>query len=144
MSDAEAEEYVENGKIIRTLYSVTAILMWLRVLYFFRIFRSTGYYIRMLVEVIKDIKYFIFIFALTITAFAHAWFIFLKNGSEGSDLTSFSLSLGYVYRLALGDFSTDEFGDYYIEISWVFFVLSTLLLQIVLINLLISIVSDTF
>lgn len=89
---------------IRTLYSFAAIIMWLRLLYFFRIFRDTGYYIRMLVEVIKDIKYFIFIFALTIVAFAHAWFVFLKNGEE-TELENFAAALGYVYNLALGEFS---------------------------------------
>ncbi len=78
--------------------------MWLRLLYFFRIFRNTGYYIRMLVEVIKDIKYFIFIFALTIVAFAHAWYVFLKNGEE-SELENFAVAIGYVYNLALGEFS---------------------------------------
>lgn len=99
----------------------------------------------MLVEVIKDIKYFIFIFALTIVSFAHAWFVFLKNGSDNTGINTFSLALAQVYRLALGDFNIiSEFGDYKIEISWTFFVLSSLMLQIVLINLLISIVSDTF
>lgn len=49
-----------------------------------------------------------------------------------------------MYKIALGDFDTDLFGDYYFQISWLFFVLATFLLQIVLINLLISIVADTF
>jgi len=38
--------------VVRTLYAFTAIIMWIRFLYFFRIFRTTGYYIRMLVNVI--------------------------------------------------------------------------------------------
>jgi len=49
-----------------------------------------------------------------------------------------------VYFLSFSNFDTNVFGDYYPEISWVFFVLATLMLQIVLINLLISIVADTF
>ena len=49
-----------------------------------------------------------------------------------------------MYKIALGDFDTDIFGDYHPGISWLFFVLATFLLQIVLINLLISIVADTF
>ena len=39
---------------IRTLYAFTALAMWLRFLYFFRIVRSTGYYIRMIIMVIVD------------------------------------------------------------------------------------------
>lgn len=62
--------------------------MWIRVLYFFRVFRTTGYYIRMLVQVIIDIRYFIFVFVLTILAFAHAWFVFLKNKADGAVFSS--------------------------------------------------------
>jgi hypothetical protein len=45
-------DYEKYSKIARTLYSFAAIIMWIRFLYFFRIFRNTGYYIRMLVNVI--------------------------------------------------------------------------------------------
>ncbi len=44
--------YEIYSKVARTLYSFAAIIMWIRFLYFFRIFRNTGYYIRMLVNVI--------------------------------------------------------------------------------------------
>jgi hypothetical protein len=121
--------------------------MWTRFLYYFRIFKTTGYYIRMLVQVILDIRHFIFVFVLTIISFAHAWFIFLKNTDDdlgGSALPSVKSAIAYVYLIALGDFDTEVFGDYFTAISWLFFVLATFFLQIVLINLLISIVADTF
>ena len=57
-------DYETYAKVVRTLYAFSAIIMWIRFLYFFRIFRTTGYYIRMLVNVIQDIRYFIFIFVL--------------------------------------------------------------------------------
>jgi hypothetical protein len=60
---------------IRNLYSITALAMWLRFLYFFRVFKSTGYYIRMVVEVIKDMGQFFFIFGITVFAFAQSNFI---------------------------------------------------------------------
>lgn len=53
-------------------------------------------------------------------------------------------AIQYVYFISFSNFDTSVFGDYYIQISWVFFILATLILQIVLINLLISIVADTF
>lgn len=129
---------------MRTIYSFASVFMWIRFLYFFRIFRNTGYYIKMLVQVVFDIRYFIFIFVLTIFAFAHAWYVFLKNNDEGPVFISVFEALAYVYKIALGDFDTDIYGSYYYQVSWFFFVLATFLLQIVLINLLISIVADTF
>ncbi len=132
------------SKLVRTLYSFAAIIMWIRFLYFFRIFRNTGYYIRMLVTVIQDIKYFIFVFVLTIFAMSHAYFIFLKNNSKTNGFDRVTDSIAYVYKIALGDYDTDIYGEYYHEIAWFFFVVATFFLQIVLINLLISIVADTF
>jgi hypothetical protein len=137
-------DYETYAKVVRTLYAFSAIIMWIRFLYFFRIFRTTGYYIRMLVNVIQDIRYFIFIFVLTILAFAHAYYVFLKNNSKGPVFESVTEAVAYVYKIALGDFDTDIYGDYFHQISWFFFVLATFFLQIVLINLLISIVADTF
>ena len=40
--------------LIRSLYAFTSFFVWLRFLYFFRVFKSTGYYIKMIIEVIKD------------------------------------------------------------------------------------------
>jgi hypothetical protein len=65
----------DSDKLVRGLYSITALAMWLRFLYFFRVFKSTGYYIRMVVEVIKDMGQFFFIFGITVFAFAQANFI---------------------------------------------------------------------
>ena len=138
------QNYLPLAQVVRTLYSFAVIIMWIRFLYFFRIFRSTGYYIRMLIQVIRDIKYFIFIYVLTIVAFAHAWFVYFKNSSQGSSLPRVTDALIYVYMIAFSNYNTGEFGDYYIQISWLFFVFCTFFLQIVLVNLLISIVADTF
>ena len=51
------------------LQSVISLIIWLKLLYFLRIFKSTGYYIRTIIEVIMDIKYFLLMLLLTIVAF---------------------------------------------------------------------------
>lgn len=136
-------EYIEQS--VRTIYSFAVIVMWIRFLYYFRIFRQTGYYIRMLVQVVIDIRYFIFIFVLTIFAFAHAFFVLQKNSSQvDPNFLNVSSSIAYVYLLSMAQLNTSVFGDYHPGISWLFLVLANFLLQIVLLNLLISIVADTF
>jgi len=65
------------------MYSFCALLIWLRMLYFFRIFRNTGYYIRMIIEVFLDMANFILIFVVFIGAFASATLILGRNNSEG-------------------------------------------------------------
>ena len=46
--------------------------MWLRLLYYFRIQKGTGYYIRMIEEVIYGMRYFFFIFLVSVLAFSQA------------------------------------------------------------------------
>jgi len=146
----EADEEESNGvrldKAVRTLYSVITLLMWIRFVYFFRIFRSTGYYVRMLSEVSKDVKHFLFLFGVTIVAFAHAYYLLLYNDSEGPILEDMKAALAFTYGIPFGEYAEFEYfeTDYQSWIAWVYFVLITIVLAIVLLNLLISIVGDTF
>jgi Ion transport protein len=113
----DTKKYESLSKVVRTLYSFAAIIIWVRFLYFFRIFRTTGYYIRMLMNVAADLRYFVFIFVLTIFAMAHAYFIFLKNGQNMGDdnvgFTHVTDALAYVYNIPLGNLDTSNYGTYY-------------------------------
>lgn len=44
----------------------------------------------------------------------------------------------------LGDFDPDNFGESYVLMVWIFFLMATLFLIIIMLNLLIAIISDTF
>lgn len=48
------------------------LLVWIKLLYFLRLFKETGYLIRIIVQVIKDMKYFLLLLLLTIIAFGQA------------------------------------------------------------------------
>jgi hypothetical protein len=74
-----------NYRTIRTLYSFTAIAMWLRFLYFFRIYKATNFYIKMIYEVVIDMGQFFFILLITMVAFAHTYFILFQNHNAISD-----------------------------------------------------------
>ena len=53
--------------------SITTLFMWIKVLYFMRIFRHTGYLIRMLIEVLSDMSTFLLVLLITLTAFGDAF-----------------------------------------------------------------------
>jgi hypothetical protein len=57
---------------IHTMNAITALAMWLKFLYFLRIFKSTGYLIRMIVDVIADMQVFLLVLLLVIIAFSDA------------------------------------------------------------------------
>jgi len=142
------EEDQENARTLiknaRIMYSFCAVLIWMRVLYFFRILRGTGYYIRMIVEVLRDMSNFMLIFCVVIGAFANAFFLICKNDSGGPILEKFGESILYTYNIPIGNAGDEIFPDYYVEVAAFFFVLASFLMNILLLNLLISIISDTF
>lgn len=65
--------------------STTTFLVWFKFFYFLRIFGSTGYYIRMIVDVIKDMVAFLLILLIAIVAFADTFLaLSMSNGPESS------------------------------------------------------------
>lgn len=125
---------------------VMGLLIWIKVLYFMRIFESTGYLIRIIIQVCIDMRHFLFILLLTLVAFGEAiapisLYSGIQNGDEG--FTGYMGAVGYVYRIVLGDFSVNDFAaaNFYMSII---FILCTVLNSIIMMNLLIAIISESF
>jgi hypothetical protein len=74
-----------------------------------RIFKETGYFIRMITYVVYDMRYFLLILFIAILAFGDA---FLSLSSANTDdenkfVSNFLDSTVYTYKLILGEFNTD-------------------------------------
>jgi hypothetical protein len=59
----------------RTILSITTFFMWFKFLYFLRIFKNTGYLIRMIIEVCYDMRHFFLVLLITVIAFGHSFYI---------------------------------------------------------------------
>ena len=57
---------------------------------------------------------------------------------------SFTDSIIFAYRMALGDFDTSKLGDVHKWIAIIFFIMATMFLTIIMLNLLIAVISDTY
>ena len=81
---------------------VNSLLIWLKLLYFLRIFESTGYLIRMIIQVCVDMRYFLLILLLSLIAFGEG----VQSISDQTTLgfTGYLGGVGYNYRMVLGDF----------------------------------------
>lgn len=87
-------------------------------------------------------RYFLFILLLTLIAFGEA----IQAISDDTTLgfTGYLGGVGYAYRMVLGDFSVDDFetsATFYLSIL---FILSTMLNSVIMMNLLIAIISESF
>ena len=139
-------------EIEKSIQAIITFFMWFKFLYFLRIFKNTGYLIRMIIEVCKDMMVFFIVLSVTIAAFGDA-FLRISMANEdtqdesGNDLrftTSFVDSVIFTYRMVLGDFDTGAFGNVATGVVMLFWFLCTVFNMIVMLNLLIAIISDSY
>ena len=96
-------------------------------------FDGTRSMVRLLTEVVNDMQVFFII--LTYSTLAFAFIFYIKDGA-----LTFLEYLTVSYRLDLADFNTDGFTAF----DWVIFFFSTTIGPLVMMNLLISIMGNTF
>lgn len=57
------------------LNSVSIFCLWINLLNFLRLFRNTGYLIQLIIQVIKDMKFFVRIVCVTLISFSCAFYV---------------------------------------------------------------------
>jgi len=91
---------------------LACFLLWIKLFYYMRLFKPTSSFIRMILEMFKDIRIFILIFFIAILAFANFYFI-IDLGNEEKILGDWDSSYGgaivYTYMQALGELGSDGF-----------------------------------
>ncbi|CDW71088.1 wd-40 repeat protein [Stylonychia lemnae] len=149
--------------LLRCVFAITTLFMWIKLLYFLRIFKSTGYLIRLIVEVVTDMGIFLLVLLITLTAFGDCLLrLSLSNNPENQfiqhsppldaneDGTTpeakdlFFFSIAYTYRAILGDFDITSIGKVATPLIWIIWTIHMLFNMIVMLNLLISIIGSTF
>jgi len=132
----------------RTVQAITTFFMWIKLLYFMRIFRNTGYLIRMIIVVISDMRSFLLVLLIGLIAFGSS-FLCIARGNEdvGANVftSGFVDSIIYVYNIILGGFDTGDYeGSIAFALVITLFLLCTVFNMIVMLNLLIAIISESF
>ena len=133
----------------RVQSSCAILLMWLKMLYFLRLFSHTASLIRMVVQILKDMIVFTVIYFMVLIGFANAFFILAYNLDADDQVALFNGSpfnaILYTFRAGLGDFNTAPFDSSSDRPLWYFlWLVQVMLIQVVLLNLLIAIMADTF
>lgn len=137
---------------IRSRAGASIFFMWIKVFYWMRLFRSSGYYITLILQTINDIKIFMGLVGLILIAFANVFFLLQMNVKPGEEdiVTAYTTqkmidSFIAMYMMALGDFNYGGFTTYaYSGEVWAFFIFGTFICLIVFMNMLIAIMGNTF
>ena len=130
----------------RPLFAFATLIIWLKSLYYLRIFRNVGYLTSMIIQVIKDMTYFFVILVISIFAFGNSFYVLSQSYSDKNQrfINNYSEGITFTFRLLLGDFETDRFGEDHLILVWMLFSVATIFLIVVLLNLLISIISESY
>ncbi len=88
---------------------------------------------------------FLGVFFFTVVMFSDSLLtISLGNLPEDRFVNSFVDSAIYTYRIILGDFDVEDFGNVAVILVYALFLCCTVFNTIVMLNLLIAIISETF
>lgn len=128
------------------MMSIATLCLWMKSLYFFRIQESTGFLVRAILSVISEMKFFLLILLVTMLAFGDAFKVMSVSNDDEHEFIPEGIikSVFYTYLLGLGEFQLDNFGEVgasYCKILWT---LNSLFSTIIMFNLFIAIICDTF
>jgi len=116
-------------------HAVIALMLCLKLFYFLRIFRKTGYFISMLVSVVTDARYFFLLYFLIHVTFFFSFAI----------LTQGEYSLFDVFLMSNGEYNLDGWDSLRSPATMtVFFVLAIFTINVVMLNILIAIVGSAY
>ena len=126
----------ESAKTV--LLTLLSFFQSVKAFHIFSLFKSTRVLLRIVIEIIKDmIPFMLFVLATTLTVsllFASA------TPEPALSAATFTGFLMHVYRLDFGDFDLNGYSALDIAI----FILAVLIVPLVLLNMLIAIMGDTF
>jgi hypothetical protein len=126
--------------------SVVAVAAWIQLLAYLRGFPSFSPYVRMLSEIVADAQSFLLIYGVIIFAFAHGTLLFSEDlhcKSISETVENILHALLGTYRMGtLGDFESGEFEGHWQR--YLLFFACTVTITVVLLNVLIAVISDTF
>ena len=125
------------------LQPIVACWSWLYFLYFLGGLDTTGAYVGMLWEVIKDMRSFSVVLVVVILGLGHAFSLAAQNRDTWNQLQR-------VYRMGImGDFEVDDYNVDGSDLEqhhmlYLFFILITVSITVSMLNLLIAVISDTY
>ena len=142
----EGEE--DEHPLLRRARSIAQVgasmILWMKFLYYLRTQKQFGYLIRMITQVIKDMIPFLVVMLVLIIAFSESIYSLDNNKFLDRELTfgTFFDAQIFVFFNAMGELDMEGFE--HDSIAWTLFFLCAMINLIVMLNLLIAIISETY
>ena len=66
--------------------SMAVFVVWLRYFYFGRLFKPTAALIRMIIEIVIDMRWFLFVLIIAVLGFSNSFIILSKEDNRGENI----------------------------------------------------------
>jgi hypothetical protein len=93
------------------LYSVTAFLVWIRVIHFLKLFTQTAYLLRMATQILFRIRWLIAFIVISLLSFGFTFF-FVDDG-KSSGIEGPQDGIQQMYHVLLGRYDVETFSNNY-------------------------------
>jgi PAS domain S-box-containing protein len=128
---------------LRSAVAITTPFLWLRILAFVKVRnKQLATFILCSIEIIRDIKWFLLVLFAAMASFAQMWVTLTFESGQTEDSQYYIAGYIKAYTMMLGDLDSDALQTH--PLITMIFVLYTFGVTIVLLNILIAIVSDSY
>lgn len=135
--------------------SLLVLVVWSRLLFYMRAHSATGALVRMLIEILKDMRHFVVILLVILMGFSTAMHVLLnpRSGGRSADnndeaLVSHANPLRSLVQMWNGVMGSFEFAIYdssqFSWLAWLLYIVFTFIVIIVMLNLLIALMGDSY
>jgi hypothetical protein len=147
--------FIAQSPALQVVIAVALFVRWFGILYYLQPFDSTGALVRMILQIIIDIRWFLMILCIAILAGANAFFLLVRTDDSCAALDDVACVSPYMRAqdsvfamfdmLIMGTFSSSDF-DFgpYTALLKVMYALARVLVSVVLLNLLIALMNNSF
>jgi hypothetical protein len=141
-----------DNDFLQVIGGVAIMFMWMKMFYWMRLFKPFSAFIRMITQIFVDVKVFLVMLIISLLAFANIIFVLNWNRiKDGQDEIYDSLigippidAIIHAYLTGLGDFNKDNYSADNSRVVWIMFILATVIVQLIFMNLLIAIMGESF
>ncbi|CDW79775.1 wd-40 repeat protein [Stylonychia lemnae] len=143
-------EFTSGDKSTLIILDILVIILsFLKINFFLRIYDGFSFLVSMMSGVFRDIYYFILFFLIFIFQFGII-FVILFSAQEVDEYSGIG-TFGYflmIFRISSGDFAVENYKDQpttvLIALSWLIWLVAVLILNIVFMNFIIAVISESY
>lgn len=138
---------------LNVIGSICVLLFFIKLIYYLRVFEDYAIFIRMVIEMISAPEMLQFWLMLAVSLAGFSFVFIILNFNRGDDIepifddfTGITVvdAVLHAWLTGLGDFNFDNYSAANSPMTWGYFFLATVIVQLVFMNLLIAIMSEQY